>query len=53
MSKPISRSHREDRRKAAETRQAAYDKLSYTEKLSRAGAKQLKKLEVAHDKKSS
>ena len=44
MSKPITKSVREDKRKAAELRQAAYDKLPHVEKLSRAGVKQLKKL---------
>lgn len=53
--KPITKSHKEDRRKAAEARQAKYNKLSLTDKMSIAGPKQLAKLlkKVENDKASS
>ncbi|NJO48162.1 MAG: hypothetical protein HC840_00440 [Leptolyngbyaceae cyanobacterium RM2_2_4] len=40
----ITKSMREEKRKQAETRQAAYDKLSLEEKLARAGTKEKAKL---------
>lgn len=51
--KPQTKTIREEKRKAANLRQVVYNNLSYTEKLSRAGIKQLKKLEKegSNDKK--
>lgn len=40
----ITKSMREEKRKAAEARQAAYDKLTLEQKLARAGAKEKAKL---------
>lgn len=40
----ITKAVRETKRKAAEARQAAYDKLTLEEKLARAGAKEKAKL---------
>lgn len=45
--------HKINKRKEAEARQVKYNNLSLVEKFSRAGAKQLIKLEVAYGKKSS
>lgn len=42
----MTKSMREPRRKAAEARQAEYDKLSLQEKLAKAGPKEAKKLQI-------
>jgi hypothetical protein len=40
----ITKQRREEKRKAAEARQAAYDKLTLEQKLAKAGAKERAKL---------
>lgn len=42
----VTKKMREERRKEAEARQAEYNKLSITEKLAKAGAKEKRKLEA-------
>lgn len=42
--RPITKQHKADRRKAAEARQALYNKLSLKEKLVNAGKKETLKL---------